>query len=383
MSGEHSILPPSSAHIWRYCTGWVQNADQFPQPETEAQLNGSATHEVGALLIEQGLRGGIGRTLQIGDQASNGAIVAAEMVECAELWASTFLREHSSRVTKGGIKRGVETRVQCPGIHPESFGTVDSWLFDPDPNDPTLIIDDCKGGHVHVNAFENWQMINYANGIINELNPKQENISVWFRIIQPFSYHSDGPVRTWKTTLRALQSRYWPELAAAAREAMGPDAKLTTGHHCRRCHLRANCPAALQCGLSLYETVMAPVMQQMSPEALGLQFSIIDRAMEQLKALSTGFEEQVKALIKSGTTVPGWHMVPTAGREKWHKPMNEVIAMSGLFGVDLVKKELVTPNQARKAGIPNEIIAAYSSRNTGLELVPENTSMVRQIFQGE
>jgi len=185
-----------------------------------------------------------------------------------------------------------------------------------------------------------------------------------------------------KTTLGALRQRYWPELAAAAAEAMGPNAKLVTGHHCRRCHLRANCPAALQCGMALHETTMIPVMQRMSPESLGLQYAIVDRAMEQMTALSTGFEEQIKALIKAGTSVPGWCMQPTAGREKWVKPVAEVAAMGGLFGVELTKQELITPNQARKAGVPDEILAIYSERKTGLELVPESTDRVRQIFQG-
>ena len=384
MSGEHSILPPSSAHIWRWCTAWPQQAQQFPQPETEDTLKGTAIHQVGALLIGRGMRGGIGSVLTVGDQASNGVIITQEMVECAELWASVFLKEYNSRITKGGIQHQVELPVWCPSIHARSMGTPDSWLYDPDHGrKPTLIIYDCKGGHVHINAFENWQEINYTSGIADKLGLTDPSTEVWFCIVQPFSYHSDGPVRTWKTTLGALQQRYWPELAAAAAEAMGPNAKLQTGHHCRRCHLRVNCPAALQCGMALHETTMIPVMQRMSPEALGLQYAIVDRAMEQMTALSTGFGEQIKALIKAGTPVPGWCLQPTAGREEWVKPPKEVKAMGNLFGINLAKDdELITPNQARKAGVPNEILAVYSERRTGLELVPESTDRVRQIFQG-
>jgi hypothetical protein len=104
--------------------------------------------------------------------------------------------------------------------------------------------------------------------------------------------------------------------------------------------------------------------------------------MEQLKALKTGYEEQVKATIKGGTAVPGWCLQPTAGREKWQKSQVEVLAMGQLFGVDLKKDDVITPNQARKAGVPNEVLAVYSGRETGLELKPESTDKARMIFEG-
>ena len=374
----HSILPPSSASIWRYCTGWVSMAQQIPQQETEHTLRGTAIHEVGALMIESDIRNGIGHTLKVGDTASNGTVVAEDMFECAWLWAHTFGQEYRSRLYNG-FRYGIEQQVQCPRIHPENFGTPDSWLYD--PKERVLVIDDCKGGHVHVDAFENWQLINYASGVADHLGLRDDDTQVWLRIIQPFSYHSDGPVRTWKTTIGKLKP-YWKALEHAAHRSMGDTPELVTGHQCRRCQVRHACPAALDAGLVLYETSMTPVVGQLPPAALGLQMQIVDRAMEQLKALKTGYEEQVKATIKGGTVVPGWCLQPTAGREKWRKSQAEIVAMGQLFGVDLKKDDLVTPNQARKAGVPNEVLSVYSGRETGLELKPESTDKARMIFEG-
>lgn len=381
MSGTHSILPPSSAHIWRYCSGWLSLSQLNPQQETEHTLRGEAIHEVRQLLIAAGMRSGLGPILNINDVATNGTVIDTEMFECGELAANTFLKEWRTRACSGGVQYGIEQQFQCPGIHPENFGTSDGWLWC--PNDNLLIVDDCKGGHVHVEAYENWQLINYTSGIVNHLGLSNPNILVWLRLVQPFSYHSDGPVRTWKTTLGALQQRYWPELSAAAHEAMSPTARCKTGHQCRRCQNRHACGAALQCGMELYETTMFPISQRLPPDALGLQMKIVDRAMEQLKALKTGFEEQVKATIKGGTVVPGWCLQPTAGREKWQKSQADIVSMGQLFGVDLKKDDLITPNQARKAGIPDDVLAVYSGRSTGLELKPESTDKVRMIFNGE
>ena len=376
---SHSIIPPSSAHIWRYCSGWVKLSQEIPQQETEHILRGSAIHEVGAAIIRSGIRGGLGSIPVIGDRATNGTIIEEDMVECAQLWANTFLREYQARITKGGIRVGIEKPVGCPKIHAESYGTPDSWLYD--PNQRLLIVDDCKGGHVHVDAYENWQLINYANGILSHLGVEDPDTQVWLRIVQPFSYHSDGSVRVWKTTLGALLS-YWEDLRIAARDALDGYPGLNTSHQCRRCHVRHACPAALEAGLGLYEVAMAPVAQHLPPSALGLQMQIVDRAMEQLKALMTGYEEQVKATIKSGTPVPGWCLQPTSGREKWAKKTEEVSAMGSLFGIELKKDALITPNQARKAGLPDDILKVYCGRETGLELKPESTNKTRMIFEG-
>jgi hypothetical protein len=349
------------------------------QQETEHSLRGEAIHEVRHLLINAGMHGGTGPVLKVNDVATNGTVIDKEMFECGELAANVFLKEWQSRICKGGVKFGIEQSFQCPGIHPDNFGTPDGWLWCPEDN--LLIIDDCKGGHVHVEAYENWQLINYASGIVEHLGLTDPNIAVWMRLVQPFSYHSDGPVRTWKTILASLRQRYWPELSAAAHEATSPHQRCKTGHQCRRCQCRHDCKAALQCGMELYETTMFPVQSKLPPDALGLQLRVIDRAMEQLKALKTGYEEQVKATIKGGTAIPGWCLQPTAGREKWQKNQQEVISMGQLFDVDLRKDDLITPNQARKAGIPDDVLKVYSGRSTGLELKPEST-MAAMIFNG-
>ena len=352
-----------------------------PQEDTEDTLRGNAIHEVRHLLIDAGMRGGLGSTLKIGDTASNGTVIDDEMFECGELAANVFLDEYRARVCKGGVQYGIEQKFKCSYIHPDNFGTPDGWIWC--PNDRLLIIDDCKGGHVHVEVYENWQLINYVSGVAERLNLHNPDVAVWLRLVQPFSYHNDGPVRTWKTTLGALQGRYWPELSAAAYESLSDDRKCTTGHQCHRCQNRHTCQAALQCGMELYETVMVPISSILSPDALGLQMKIVDRAMEQLTGLKTGYEEQVKATIKGGTAVPGWCMEPTVGREKWKSSIEEVKAMGELFGVNLIKDELITPNQARKAGIPNDVLSIYSGRTTGLKLKPESTNKVSMIFKGE
>ena len=71
---------------------------------------------------------------------------------------------------------------------------------------------DYKHGHRFVDAFENWQEIDYAFGIIGRpefAGIPPANIEITFGIVQPRNYHAMGPVRTWK--VRADQLAVYAE----------------------------------------------------------------------------------------------------------------------------------------------------------------------------
>ena len=375
----HSRIPPSSAYIWAGggCTGWVQMMEAVPpQPESDDSREGTAAHEVGERLIWKHLHGGIGPELAVGDTARNGVIVTDEIFDCGQEYADDVLNEYRKRVVNGGMTYGLETRIDCPSVHTESYGTPDYWLYD--PSEELLILWDYKHGHLVVDAFENWQETNYAAGLVTHLAPRRVR-DVEFRVIQPRAMRRKGILATWRVPLTRLDPMFGV-LRERAAEALGPDPVCRSGKHCRRCDARTRCATALESTWTLFEAASQPVPIDISTKALGLHLVIVERAIEALTGLQTGYQEQVETLIKTGNPVPWWVLEPVAGRENWTKPVAEVAALGDLMGINLRKEALITPNQARKAGMPADLIAPYSGRNNGLKLTFDTGDKARKVF---
>lgn len=391
MITEHSILAPSAAGIWGKpdgCTGYVGMAQKVPDiGDDEDAREGDATHEIGSELIQYAARGVTSTTAEeyVGEEASNGVIFTEEMFDAAKMYADNVTEVMRKIGVFGGENFGNEQRVKCPYISPVSFGTVDQYLIDSRSDGVDLYLWDFKFGHEYVEVFENWQLTNYTSGVIED-QARIENwdpkfVNVHFIIVQPRSFHRDGPIREWVTTLDVIL-KHIETLRTNAAIALGPNATLNTGSHCKHCQARYACPAAIKAGTGFYEVSMQPVPVDLTPEQVGVQLLMLERAFEHIKSQKSGFEEMVKHLKKSGKVVPGWLIEMGKGNEKWNKPVSEVIDLGNMLGFDLKKPdEAITPNAARKLGIDDAVIKEYSIvPNTKLKIVKDDGILLRQIF---
>ena len=376
---EHSRIPPSSAHIWgspNGCPGWVAANIAYPETEEgEEAREGTAAHELGEGMIRDQTT--FFREFAVGTSASNGVGITDDIYESAVTYAKDVLEV----VAKTGAEPQVENRVHAPHIHAESWGTPDTYLAPVS----CLIIWDFKHGHEKVEAFENWQAINYFHGIINELGMAPDataRLEVEIRIVQPRVYHRDGVIRTWKTTGANLLA-LGEHLKRGAAAGLSDNPPTLSGPYCKHCPGRHACSAALEGGVALYEAASHWLPAELSPQALGAQLSIVKRARKQLEYLESGYEAQVNSLVRSGTMIPGWTVEPQYGQEKWDKPIDEVIQLGDILRHDLRKPpQATTPNAARKLGIDESVITAYSSkRRDGIVVVPDNGDKAREIFE--
>lgn len=377
MSGDHSIIAPSSAGIWGKpggCTAFPVMASTYPEDgEREEAAEGTRAHELAASMIDMmrvnGLRGA---------EVSNGVPSDKEIYEGAKLFADDVLTVVD---LYPNAELYVEQQVHAKRIHIESYGTVDCFLFDRAAN--VLYIWDFKYGHGIVEAFENWQAINYAAGIFDTfgVNGLEDQVTtVHVRIVQPRAFHRDGAIREWIVNGGELRT-YFNQLRNNAAQALSNNAELHTGSHCRYCPARHACPAALQAGVELWEAATAPQPIELTPEALGVQLAIEIRAIEQMELLKTGHEAQVKALIRKGVNVPGFVYETGVGREAWTVDVESVAAIGEAVGVATTKHVPLTPKQARDAGVPAEAVAALSERpKTAAKLVEDDGTNARRIF---
>ena len=389
MSGIHSIIPPSSAGIWGKpggCTGWPLMVAQYPEPDdTPEALDGEASHEIGAELISDYTRGPTvrGPVHFVDKKASNGIIYTEEMYDAAKIYADDVGAIMRERAIFGGPCFGNEFKVKAPQIHELNEGTLDHFIFDRANNE--LFIWDYKFGFLLVEAFENWQGINYLAGLINQFNITgldDQNIKVHLRIAQPRAFHRDGPIREWTFMLSDIRGHI-NHLHVNAHKALSNFSEIRTGSHCAYCSARHACPAASKVGIQLLEVAMRPLPLELPPDALGVQLTIIKRAIKALEYLESGYDEQVKNLIRGGKLVPGWLVETGRGRERWAKPAAEVIELGKLLKQNLAKPlEAITPNAARKLGIDDAVIKAYIEKpSTGLKIVPDNGNKAKQVFK--
>ena len=222
---KHSLIAPSSAGVWGKvggCTGSVGMIKSLPEPEKSIHAKeGNASHEIAASMISHPEK--IYKSDDwIGLAAVNKIIFTDEMFESAKLYADHVIKEMHVRNIFSSPYLGVEASIKAKKIHHLSYGTCDAYIYDREKEE--LIIYDYKFGFGIVEAFETWQGINYACGILEMLRDHcaidEKSLIVRIRIAQPRAYHRDGIIR--ELAIKAIELlKYFDILHNNAREALG------------------------------------------------------------------------------------------------------------------------------------------------------------------
>jgi len=349
--------------------------------DEEDALIGEASHELGARMIEDYTRGPscMPADVVIGERASNGVIWDQESYDGARMYADHV---RSIMQSTGCFVPRIEERVSIARIHPDCWGTPDCWLFDKAAG--VLHLWDYKYGHLIVEAFENWQSIEYIAGILDELGIDgfdAQYIRVQIHIVQPRAPHRLGTIRTWE--IAAVDLRPYFNIAEAFEaEAMSDNPTCNTGPHCRNCSARVPCWGHTVDSFAAIAYSGQPYSTPRDSAELGLELRLVNQAIDTLKARKTGLEAQAEATIRDGGSVPGWAVEPGQTRTRWAVPTAEVLTLGDMLGIDLRKPpEPITPAQAEKLGIDPAVISGYSETPTGaLKLVESTKTIAAAVF---
>ena len=332
-------------------------------------MEGTAAHWV----FEQMLAAKRPDAVAVGTVAPNGVEVTEEMLEGAEMFCDVVGFDHDGKV---------ETRVtMAKTVHAANWGTPDFHGLRGGGNGAVLRVVDYKYGHRYVDEFENWQGIDYIAGVCEELDIRPEHgTAVEFTIVQPRHYGRAGPVRTWSTNVQALQP-YFQRLRDAADAAMRDNAPTLTGEHCRFCSGRHACEAAQKAALSVLEMSGSSVPLELPVPAAARELASLQRAADIMDARITGLAESLLYAGRSGAVIPGYGVERAEGRQKWIKPVGEVIALGTMLGIDLSKPSVITPKQSVKKGVPEQVVASMSETPLGeWKLVRTDDRKARKAF---
>lgn len=364
-------LRPSSADRWVVCPGSVQMQERFPEltdSENDAAREGTAAHHALECLLTN-------KPIEAGNIAPNGVVITEEMIEGAEMVVLDVISIAGTNPVQ------VEKHVKIPRVHgSECEGTPDVSYYNNE-----LYVWDLKFGYGVIEAVENYQLICYAIGKLDEITGgdglKDQHIRVNMRIVQPRIYHPDGIVRTWSIMGSDLRG-YANRLNEAANKALGVNPPAMSGNHCKHCTARANCQSAHRASMNAIDMVANMVAETIPANYLATHRAALIRALGAIEHRLTGVEAQIMATIKNGKPVQGLGLDNPPGRLKWSKSDEEILALGDLMGVNLGKRSLVTPTQANKL-IDESVIKAYSTRPLGKTKIVNSTTTRASVVFGK
>ena len=341
---------------------------RYPDVDSDKSKEGTLAHAVWA-------------AMQLGRPIPDGA--TEEMLDGAEMMQD--LVDKIVATSGPGVSPIVEYTLNAgnrPLFHADNWGTPDCTINDI-PHRKVWVID-YKFGHRYVSTFENWQLLNYAilqmsQGMSGTI---EDGIEVHLVIVQPRSYHPDGPVREWIVKSDDLWS-YRAVLLEAALASQLPNPPAKTNPECRDCRARGNCATLQAATYEAVEVSSTATPFEMPVEAKGRELALMTSAMDLLKARIDGLETEVLGHIKAGNPVLGWMSKQGMGRKKWTAAVPEVLALGQMMGVDVSKLGLLTPAQAIKAGLSPDVVDSYSETPRGeVQLVRDTGVFARKVFQG-
>lgn len=359
------VLSPFRAARRMACPGSHKLEVKYPQGQSTSALEGITAHWVAAQMLHEN---------EYMPMSHHGIEITEEMLEGARLYEG-FVRSKAAQVFP---QIHIEEELNISAIHPNCKGTPDAWIS----NSDHIHIFDYKFGHKFVEVYENWQLLEYAVGVLCYLESfgYSKVTLVSLHVIQPRSFHPEGQIRSWTTNLNQL-SEYANKLQNSEYASMEENPPTIVSPECNSCAARHACPALQTASMSSVDISGSAIPHDLNPTELSTELRFLEHSAELLEARISGLQAEALALIKRGERLPHHHAIQSRGRESWNKSIEEIIALGELMGITTSKPAVITPKQARSQGLDTR---NYSATHYGqLKLMPLDTRKTDKIFGGE
>lgn len=327
-------------------------------PSTEQTDEGNAAH----WLAEQ-VFNGANPAEMVGQKAPNGLFITDEMIE--------YCSEYLDFITSGNCK--VETDTSYCGNSWEIRGRADCIKY----ADGVLTVADLKYGWRIVNPEMNWTLISHAVAwcLKNRISLRE----ITFKIFQPRPFHPLGTVREWTIDYVTLMD-YYKELVETLEH---PSGKVCSGSQCYKCQCLSQCPAAQIAAMNAVDIAETAFDSEINDDKLSWMLINLKRAQEILKQSCEAYEDLAMHRLKDGKHLKGFVAKPALGQTTWNKNVNADFIKT-MCGVDITVDKLMTPAQAKKAGVPEDLIDQCTYRpDNGFKLVSVDEQKLANKMFGE
>lgn len=334
------------------CEGSLFMVPSYPPTsgDDKTRNEGNAVH----WLVQQVFGGHFTADELIDRKSPEGVYITAEMVEYVEQYLLFVTTPASFNVIEHDTSHGEQTW--------QINGRADSVKYDSLTAD--LHISDLKFGWSIVEPEMNWTLISHAIWFLKN-NPNSIIRNIHFSIFQPRPYHHLGNVRTWTITGHDLL-----QLALRVQTTMSnPSNVLKTGDHCHNCPALATCPAARKALMNAVEASETAFNDKIDNINLSFQLDHLKRVHAIVKDMEKAYKELAIFRLREGEVVQNYSLEQGLTNRQW-LPHATPEFVEALTGKHLTKKELVTPAQAEKLGVPKEIVNILAKRhNTSVDIV--------------
>jgi len=353
-----SLFKASKADIWFNCPGSITAGLQCTSPAAPGVYRdeGKEAHALAAKFVEDMCQAKI-----VGIH-SNSSEMSKHAFDFAEIIA------HKLREIKvfGGDHMGIEKYMEIPLVHPDCSGTPDVWAYD--QRHKTAHIWELKYGHRFVDAYENKQLLCYASGL-SERFPEAKKFNLM--VYQPRYYDGDK-FREWGLSLKEMGG-YLPELKEATENALSDKPRFKVGEHCRWCDARHDCATLLQDTTSTYEYVKSSKIAGLDAKGTAVELKLLKDAKIRVDIMLEALESSAIEMISCGKLVPGFSMSRGSGSLAWNIDMKALKTIALVHSiVPLTKETPITPLQAIKKGLPQDVVDSISERLPGKLKLKQN-----------
>jgi hypothetical protein len=359
----HAKLSPSGAHRWMRCPGSVVLEAQYPDESSSYAREGTAAHELAALVLEDGdatAQTYVGKRIAYNDHGEDVQWpITQDMADYVDDYVK-LVRERAE-----GATLLVERKLPIDHITGEkgATGTSDVVIID-HANAEIVVIDLKYGMGVRVSAEENEQTQLYALGALEEYSVLGDFAHVSMLIHQPRLNH----VSEWTITVEQLLTFAKSASFAAgqcdlARSLDGEDAIagfLSPGEkQCRFCKAKATCPALRAEITEVVGGSSAATLDEFSdftPEPVDMQTgdNYLPIAMAKVGMVEDwckAVRAEVERRLLAGQNVDGYKLVEgKRGPRKWvgDDAVEQLFKSFRLRQDEMYDFSLISPTKAEK-----------------------------------